>query len=35
MMYASEEQEKGKVRRGKERVEEKIWAYGKGWPWTT
>jgi hypothetical protein len=37
MMYASKEEEKGRVRRGrgKEREEENTWAYGKGWPWTT
>jgi hypothetical protein len=34
MMYASEEEEKGRVRRGKEREEGKIWVYGEGWPWT-
>jgi hypothetical protein len=37
MMYASEEEEKGRVRRGrgKEREEGNVWAYGEGWPWTT
>jgi hypothetical protein len=36
MMYASEEEEKGRVRRGrdKERGEEKAWAYGEGRPRT-
>jgi hypothetical protein len=37
MMYASEEEEKGRVRRGreKEREEGKAWTYGEGRPWTT
>jgi hypothetical protein len=36
MMYASEEEEKGRVTRGrgKEREEGKAWAYGEGRPWT-
>jgi hypothetical protein len=37
MMYASQEEEKGGVRRGKgiEREEGKAWAYGERRPWTT
>ena len=36
MMYPSEEEEKGRVRRGrgKEREEGKACAYGEGLPWT-
>jgi hypothetical protein len=36
MMYTSEEEKKGRVRRGrdKKRGEEKAWAYGEGRPWT-
>jgi hypothetical protein len=36
MMYASEEKEKGRVRRGigKEREKGKAWAYGESWPRT-
>jgi hypothetical protein len=36
MMYASENEEKGRLRggRGKEKEEGKAWAYGRGWPWT-
>jgi hypothetical protein len=34
MMYASKEEEKGRMRkgRGKEKEEENSWAYGKKWP---
>jgi hypothetical protein len=36
MMFASEEEEKGRVRRGrgKEKVEGNAWAYGQRRPWT-
>jgi hypothetical protein len=35
MMYASEEEEKGRVTRGRGKEREgKAWAYGEGRPWT-